>query len=201
MKYYLSALMAIAAVAALAVPRKIAAQETEGYRIQITRKTENQRKGDARRMPFGPATTRPVAEAIFYRIEVRRTSPDAPETAIVEALLVVENPFGRLSPAGYSRETVTFPLGVNTALETDSIELERVEWKGPLGGKGTFGAQLYGYVVRLLDAEGKTLLVRSQPVSLRDDADKLIAEWKRRQEREQKNEPAAPRVRQPPWKS
>jgi hypothetical protein len=174
----------IVATFAAVSPYGHAAPENEGYRIQIARKSESPRKSDSRRFSMsGGATVRDVAKTFCYRIDIRRISPAAPEKVTVEALLVVEDVLGEILPAGYSRETVALPLGISVSVETDAIDLESVEWSGRFGAKGTFGNKFYGYVIRLRDADGNMLVERAQPLALREEADRLIAEWKEEKER------------------
>lgn len=198
------ALSALATVAA-AVPGAARAQGIDSYRIQVTRKTEGQRKGDATRMPFRDAKMRPKSSDIYYAIELRRMTLDAPESVTLEALIVLESPMGRVFPGGYSRETVQLPLGIATTLETDSVVLESVEWRGRLGADGTFGTKLVGYAVRVLNAEGKVLAAKYQPREIEKDTDKLIEEWNRALNKENPDAPAAPAQPppggwRPPWR-
>jgi len=195
------ALGALAAAAAT-VPGAARAQGIESYRIQVTRKTEGQRKGDATRMPFRDAKMRPTSSDVYYAIELRRMTPDAPESVTVEALIVLESPMGRVFPGGYSRETVKLPLGIATTLETDSVVLESVEWRGRFGADGAFGTKLLGYAVRVLNADGKVLAAKYQPREIEKDTDKLIEEWNRALNKENRDAPANPPPGgwRPPWR-
>jgi len=165
--------------------------------MDIVRKTEDERKSDARRLPFRNVTVRRVETASFYRISIRRMSPAAPENAILEVLIVAQRPSGELIPIAYSREPVACPLGVEVVVETDTVELEQVEWKRKIG-KGTFGTTLEGYIVRLLDADGRVLEQKAQPPTLRTQVDPLIEQWKKQSETP-KN-PTPPPAVSAPWR-
>ncbi len=180
---------------ALAVATTASAQTAEGYRISVTRKTEAQRKGDVRRLPFRPAKVRPVSTDTFFSVEIRRMRPDMPENATVEALIAIQSPNGRLIPGGYTREMVALPLGISTTLETDSVSLQSVEWRGRGRADGEFGPQIYGVAIRILDADGKVLSERIQPKALESEVNRLIEDWNKTLE---KPEPPPPRPRQWP---
>ncbi len=178
--------------AAAASPDLVRAQGIESYRIQVTRKTEGQRKGDVSRMPFRDAKMRPTSSDVYFSIELRRMTPDAPENVTVEALIALESPTGRVFPGGYSRESVKLPLGIATTLETDSVVLESVEWRGRFGADGAFGTKLLGYAVRILNAEGKVMAAKYQPREMEKDTERLIEEWNRALNKENQDAPGAP---------
>lgn len=180
-------------------PSSAVAQGVEPYRIQVTRRTESQRKGDVRRLPLRNARVRPSSSDVYFSIELRRMTPSAPEEVTLETLIVLETPMGRIFPGGYSRESVQLPLGIATTLETDSVVLESFEWRNRGGGDGVVGTKLLGYAVRLLDAEGNVLAARYQPKEIEKDTDRLIEEWNRALKNENPPPGGAP-ARRPLWR-
>lgn len=192
--------------AAATAPTPALGQGVEPYRIQITRRTESQRKGDVRRLPLRNVRVRPSSSDVYFSIELRRMTPSAPEEVTLETLIVLETPMGRVFPGGYSRESVQLPLGIATTLETDSVVLESFEWRNRGGGDGVVGTKLLGYAVRLLDADGKVLAARYQPKEIEKDTDRLIEEWNRALKNENPppggapGQPAPPPGWRPPWR-
>ena len=177
-------------------PRQTSAQTSGGYRLDVVRKTEDERKSDAKRLPFRNVKVRRVETASFYRISIRRMSPAAPEKATLEVLIVAERPGGELIPIACSREPIECPLGIEVVVETDTVELEQIEWKRKMD-KGMFGTTLQGYVVRLLDADGRVLEEKAQPTTLRAQADRLIQEWEK--QTDPSTHPAPPQPPRP-WR-
>lgn len=144
------------------------------FQILGTLKTVDRVKSDRSDLPRGSVQTETREKVL--EIEIRRTNPTVGENAVLEWVVVLEQPNGRSKLGTHGSQAIHTLVGVPVEVTSDTFTL----WEGKFNGDGRVGnasreREVKGYAVRMVDPEGNELAVKFQPKSVEEDARKAFA--------------------------
>jgi hypothetical protein len=145
----------------------------EPIQVSVARRTESRTPVESQRVARGRSWTQTSLQ--FYRVDLRRVMPSAPEDVVVDWLLVKEMPNGRLVPAESGRTNMTLDLGKTVSFNTDSVECATEDIVRSQGRGATRREErLHGCIVRVSDTSGTLITEKIMPTSLAKEAEALM---------------------------
>ena len=135
----------------------------EAITITATKKTADQRKGQAQALPRG--STRVTSKDVFYRFDLQRTIPGGDTETTVEWAVMVEGAGGQFFPGTTGKQKTALPFGQKVTVDSGLVTLMGREWQ--TRQKGSISDSVAGYGIRITNEKGALVGEKYYPTTMK----------------------------------
>lgn len=160
--------------------------------IDASRSTVERHRGAEQDVPRG--TTRYTEQDIVYTFSVKPRSTRVPDEVLVEWAVLVEKPGGRIETVERGGKVLNVRLGRASTVAAEAVTLQGREYD-MRRGSGDVKDDVYGYGVRVLDADGNVLAEKYSRTGAQDTIDWSVTATPRADDREGRAPHRRPRPR------